>query len=135
MSFPTALPPSITLSRRQRLLACTMGAAGRLLAARPRLMERLLDRAHRKARPSTLAETEHAVLAVTTACLTLGGVTACLPRSLAAALYCRAHGHVPTLVIGIKPGTTQVHAWLEADDVTAGEPSDPHLTYTPVTTY
>lgn len=86
-------------------------------------------------RLSTAAETERAVLAVCTATLRLGGTRACLPRSVAALLYCRAQGHSPALVIGIRPGTAQVHAWLEADGRPAGEPSDPTRTYTPVTRY
>jgi len=86
-------------------------------------------------RLSTAAETEHAVLAVCTADLRLGGTRACLPRSVAALLYCRAQGHTPALVIGIRPGTAQVHAWLEAEGRPAGEPNDPTRIYTPITRY
>ncbi|MCZ1012209.1 lasso peptide biosynthesis B2 protein [Streptomyces lydicus] len=133
MSLPVALPPRIPLGLRQRVLARTAAAlAPRISATTPRL-KRTLARAQHGARPSTTAEVEHAVLAVCTANLHLGGLRACLPRSVAALLYCRAHGHTPDLVLGIKPGTTQVHAWLEADGRPAGEPSDPTRTYTPVT--
>ncbi|MGW7294898.1 lasso peptide biosynthesis B2 protein [Streptomyces xiamenensis] len=85
--------------------------------------------------PPLHPETEHAVAAVTTASIRLGGTTACLRRSVAALLYCRAARHTPVLVIGVRSGTAAVHAWLEADGRPAGEPTDPHLTYTPVVRY
>ncbi|MFE2936593.1 lasso peptide biosynthesis B2 protein [Streptomyces sp. NPDC059278] len=136
MSFPVALPPRITLGPRRFLLARTAGIlAPRIAASTPRLESALARIQQGAGRRSTTAETEHAVLAVCTANLRLGGCRACLPRSVAALLYCRAQGHTPALVIGIKPGTAQVHAWLEADGRPAGEPSDPTRVYTPITRY
>jgi hypothetical protein len=130
------MPHRVALSPRQYVLARVAGIlAPRISASTPRL-ERALARIQRGTRrPSTAAETEHAVLAVCTAHLRLGGTRACLPRSMAALLYCRAHGHTPALVLGVKPGTAQVHAWLEAEGRPAGEPSDPTRTYTPLTRY
>ncbi|MDN3058319.1 lasso peptide biosynthesis B2 protein [Streptomyces sp. SRF1] len=136
MSFPVALPPAIHLRPRQFLLARSAGTlATRISASTPRL-ESAMNRTLRGAcRPSTVAEAEHAVLAVCTANLRLGGTRTCLPRSVAALLYCRAHGHAPALVLGIKPGASEVHAWLEAEGRPAGEPSDPTRTYTPIVRY
>ncbi|MFI1203503.1 lasso peptide biosynthesis B2 protein [Streptomyces sp. NPDC020883] len=136
MSFPVALPPRITLGPRQYVLARAAGVlAPRISVSTPRL-ERALARVQQRARrPSTAAETEHAVLAVCTANLQFGGARACLPRSVAALLYCCAHGHTPALVLGLKPGTAQVHAWLVAEGGPVGEPSDPTRTYTPITRY
>lgn len=135
MSFPVALPPRIRLTARQYVRARIAGTlAVRIARSTPRL-NRVMARALHGARPSTAAETEHAVLAVCTARIELGGTRACLPRAVAALLYCRAHGHAPALILGVNPANAQVHAWLEAEGIPAGEPSDPARTYTPVTRY
>lgn len=136
MSFPVALPPGITLGPRQYVLARASGMLALWISASTPRLERALARVQQGARrPSSTAETEHAVLAVCTANLHLGGTRACLPRSVAALLYCRPQGHAPALVLGIKPGTARVHAWLEAEGRPAGEPSDPTRTYTPINRY
>ncbi|MFE3557310.1 lasso peptide biosynthesis B2 protein [Streptomyces sp. NPDC059193] len=136
MSFPVALPPRVRLNPRQYLLARVSAAvAARITATTPRLESALTRALHGARRPSTAAETEHAVRAVCTASIRLGGTRACLPRSTAALLYCRAHGHAPTLVLGVNPATARVHAWLEAEGGPAGEPSDPRPTYIPVSRY
>ncbi|MDT0321866.1 lasso peptide biosynthesis B2 protein [Streptomyces millisiae] len=132
MSHPVALPPTICLTRRQRLRARAAAiVAAQITSSTPR-MNATLTRLLRHARPSTAVETRHAHAAVTTATLRLGGTTACLNRSVAALLYCRGYGHAPTLVIGIRPGTSQVHAWLEADGHPIAEPFDPRHLYQPV---
>ncbi|MBC3990416.1 lasso peptide biosynthesis B2 protein [Streptomyces sp. AC563] len=136
MSFPVALPPRIALNPHQHALARAAGMfAPRLGANTPRLAKALAVLQRGAHRPSTMAETEHAVLAVCTATPRLGGTRACLPRSVAALLYCRVHGHLPTLILGIQPATARVHAWLQADGQPAAEPSDPTRTYTPITHY
>ncbi len=139
MSFVVALPKPIALTPRQRLVAVAVGRFA-LWAARGRRPDDRTRRVvafalRRPCRASSPAEAEHAVNAVTTAVLRLGGTTACLPRSLAAMLFCRLHGHAPTLVIGIRPGTDEVHAWIDADGRAAAEPSNPRPAYTPVTIY
>ena len=124
---------------RQRAVAhCAAWYARRIVTGRSpnqrlRTAMRHLRCSH--ARPSTPEEAEHAVLAVTTASLRLGGTTACLPRCVAAVAYCRAHGHTPFLVIGIKPGTAEVHAWIEAAGQPSAEPSDPRTAYIPVAVF
>lgn len=134
MSYPVALPPRIPLTTRQRLRARVAAAVATRTGKN---FERAVKRALRKARrPATLQETEHAVAAVTTASIGLGGITACLPRSLAALLYCQAaYRSAPALVIGVRPGTSLVHAWVEAEGRPAGEPSDPRREYAPVRIY
>jgi hypothetical protein len=136
VSFPVALPPTIKLGPRQYVLARVAGMLAARFSTSTLRLERALTTALRGTRrSSTVVETEDAVLAVCTANLRLGGTRACLPRSMAALLYCRARGHAPTLVLGIKPGTAQVHAWLQAEGRPAGEPSNPTRTYTPITRY
>lgn len=132
MTHPIALPPRIPLTLLQRLRARTAARTATHLPPK-RSIDRL---ARRFVKPATLAQAEHAVTAVTTATPRLGGTTACLPRALAAALYCQAaHRTTPTLVIGVRPGTSQVHAWIEAQGTPAGEPSNPRLLYVPVRTH
>ncbi|WP_069811545.1 lasso peptide biosynthesis B2 protein [Streptomyces sp. TP-A0874] len=132
MSFTVALPPRTSLTRREHALARACSLVATRLPPSARRVEHAVHWAQRSAdRPSTLAETEAAVLAVCTASIRLAGITACL----AALLYCRAHGHSPSLVLEMRPGTAQVHAWLEADRQPAAEPTDPRLLYVPITRY
>ncbi len=139
MSFVVALPEPITLSVRQRLLAVVLARIA-LWAVHGRRPDRRVQRVlglvlRRPCRASSPVEAEQAVRAVTTAVLQLGGSTACLPRSLAALLLCRVHGHVPALVVGIRPATGEVHAWIDAAGRAVAEPSDPRPAYVPVKTY
>ncbi|WP_051055353.1 MULTISPECIES: lasso peptide biosynthesis B2 protein [Kitasatospora] len=135
----TALPSRVRLRPGERLVALASGLAAVWTTRGGRPDGRLhtvLNRALRgRLPPSTPEQAEHAVQAVTTAFLWLGGTTACLPRSVAAVLYCRFHGHAPTLVIGLRPGTADVHAWIEAAGEPAAEPFDPRPAYLPVTVY
>lgn len=139
MSVVTALPPRVRLRPDERLAAFAAGLAAAWITRGDRPDRRLrtaMDRALRgRLRPSTTEQAEHAVQAVTTAVLRLGGAKACLPRSVAAVLYCRFHGHAPALVIGVRPGTADVHAWVEAGGEPAAEPFDPRPAYLPVTVY
>ncbi|MFJ6212402.1 lasso peptide biosynthesis B2 protein [Streptomyces sp. NPDC092296] len=137
MSFTVALPPRSRISRRQWLLGRAAGFLAQAAATRRPNPDARVARVATWAvggarRPSTAAEAEQAVRAVTTAHPALGGATACLDRAVAALLYCRAHGHAPALVVGVRPGTAQVHAWIEAEGVPAAEPADPRLGHTPV---
>ncbi|MEV7214104.1 lasso peptide biosynthesis B2 protein [Kitasatospora cineracea] len=137
MSVVTALPPRIRLRPGEYLVALAAALAAAWITRGDHPDQRIraaMDRVLRgPLRPSTPKQAEHAVQAVTTAVLGLGGTKACLPRSVAAVLYCRAHGHVPALVIGLRPGTADVHAWVEVDGEPAAEPFDPRPAYLPVT--
>ncbi|WP_406301015.1 lasso peptide biosynthesis B2 protein (plasmid) [Embleya sp. NBC_00888] len=64
----------------------------------------------------------------------LGGNTACLPRALAAFLFCRSQCLAATVVIGVADART-VHTWLEAESRPAGEASDPTGVFTPTHAY
>ncbi|OPC76748.1 hypothetical protein B4N89_45530 [Embleya scabrispora] len=140
----TALPPrvALTLGMRARALACA--GIARVLAS-PRLtrhpawgetvLPRLLARTDRRAtRAATHREAEHAVAVVVTAAPRLGGNTTCLPRALAAKLYCRTLGHTTAVVIAPAPDA-RAHAWIEADGRPAGEAADPTDRYVPVNRY
>ncbi|MFR9726202.1 lasso peptide biosynthesis B2 protein [Streptomyces sp. MS19] len=130
MSHPVALPPRIGLTPRQRLRAWGAAVVATRCARHP---ERVVRAVMAGARPATSGQAAHAVAAVVTVRLALGGTSACLPRSLAALLYCRAaYGAVPVLVVGVRPGTAMVHAWVEGEGQPAGEPADPRRMYVPI---
>ena len=143
MSCVVALPPRITVRPRQRVIALVAATVAERVTAptadpaqATARLERLMNRAlHTVRRPSTLDEAEHAVRAVTSTRMRLGGTTACLARSIAALLYCRAHGHAPDLVLGLTPGTGQVHAWIEVEGRPAAEPSNPTRSHVTVKRY
>ncbi|MGH3821226.1 MAG: lasso peptide biosynthesis B2 protein [Pseudonocardiaceae bacterium] len=67
------------------------------------------------------AAARQAVVAVSVRCAGHG----CLPRSIATALLCRAHGAWPTWHTGVRTLPFAAHAWIEAE----GRPVDePHTT-------
>ncbi|MEV7026719.1 lasso peptide biosynthesis B2 protein [Kitasatospora sp. NPDC093558] len=139
MSVTVALPSPVRLTVRQRLRArWAAWRAHRVICARDpddRLRVVMARLVRDPGRPSSAAEAEHAVHAVTTARLRLGGTKACLERALAALLYARSYGHISVLVIGIRPGTADIHAWLEAEGRPVAEPFDPRPAYLPITVY
>jgi hypothetical protein len=45
----------------------------------------------------------------------------CLQRSIAAALYCRAHGSWPTWCTGVRTHPFTAHAWIQVGDQPIGE--------------
>lgn len=150
MPLTMALPPPEPMTGAERTCALACAALGRLLASRTltrhpawghRALPRLVAAAGRgAARPATNAEASRAVGIVATASPRLGGATACLPRSLAALLYCRTRGLTATVVVGMHHGTATsarplAHAWLEADSRPAGEPADPTAQFTALDRY
>jgi hypothetical protein len=58
------------------------------------------------------------VVSVSTLCAGQG----CLPRSIAAALLCRARGSWPGWCVGVRTAPFAAHAWIEADGDPVGEP-------------
>nr|WP_246257847.1 lasso peptide biosynthesis B2 protein [Amycolatopsis anabasis] len=85
----------------------------------PKHIRRLLTTCARSARPATYPEAaraRRAVIAVSMHCAGQG----CLPRSIATALLCRAHGSWPTWCSGVRTVPFLAHAWVEAD----GRPVD-----------
>jgi hypothetical protein len=122
MSSPQTLEPRHPLAPHQRALALLAVTIARPLATiRPRHLRRVLQLARRGARPATPAEALTARRAVVTVSLRCAG-QGCLQRSIAAALYCRAHGNWPTWCTGVRTQPFAAHAWIEAHDHPIGEP-------------
>ncbi|HET9254104.1 MAG TPA: lasso peptide biosynthesis B2 protein [Pseudonocardiaceae bacterium] len=121
MSVPVALEHQYRLPPQQRILALLVVGAARLLATRrPRRVRRVLELIRRGARPATAAQAltaRQAVVAVSVRCAGNG----CLQRSIAAALYCRAHGSWPTWCTGVRTSPFASHAWIQVDDQPIGE--------------
>ncbi|MGH3973626.1 MAG: lasso peptide biosynthesis B2 protein [Pseudonocardiaceae bacterium] len=78
-----------------------VGAARLLATLRPGHLRTVLELARRGARPATRQQAQaarEAVVAVSLRCAGKG----CLQRSIAATLYCRAHGTWPTWCTGVR---------------------------------
>ncbi|OZC84947.1 hypothetical protein CH254_20060 [Rhodococcus sp. 06-412-2C] len=89
----------------------------------PNSLRSVLERIAAGARPATYEEARLARDAVLTASPYSRGGSACLPRSLATALVCRARGTWPQWCVGVlsSPPFT-AHAWIEVDGVIVDEP-------------
>ncbi|WP_156757307.1 lasso peptide biosynthesis B2 protein [Actinokineospora pegani] len=115
--MPVLPDARVRVGPRDQVVARVAVGLARVLAGRnPERIRAVLDRFARGARPATYAEARRArqvVLTVSTRCC---GDNACLPRSLATALLCRAGGHWPTWSAGVvaAPPFT-AHAWVEAE--------------------
>jgi Transglutaminase-like superfamily len=122
MSVPVTLEPQRRLPAHRRVLPLLAVGAARLLATlRPRQLRRVLDLARRGARPATPAQARDAREAVVAVSLRCAGQS-CLQRSIAATLYCRAHGSWPTWCTGVRTNPFTAHAWIQVDDQPIGEP-------------
>jgi hypothetical protein len=122
MSLPVALEHQHRLPPHHHVLALlVVGTARLLVTLRPRQLRRVLEFARRGARPATRQQAEvarQAVVAVSLRCAGKG----CLQRSIAATLYCRAHGSWPTWCTGVRTNPFTAHAWIQVDDQPIGEP-------------
>jgi Transglutaminase-like superfamily len=122
MSVLVTLEQQRRLPARHRVLALlAVGAARPLATLRPRRLRRVLELARRGARPATRQQAEvarRAVVAVSLRCAGRG----CLQRSIAATLYCRAHGTWPTWCTGVRTNPFAAHAWIQVDGQPIGEP-------------
>jgi Transglutaminase-like superfamily len=122
MSIPVTLEQSSRLPPHRRVLPLLAVGAARLLARlRPHRLRRVLEFARRGARAATRAEAEAARQAVVSVSLCCAG-RGCLQRSIAAALYCRAHGSWPSWCTGVRTRPFQAHAWIQVGDQPIGEP-------------
>ncbi len=121
MSVPVTLEHQHRLPLHHRVLALlTVGAARPLARLRPRRLRAVLEFARRGARPASPQQAlaaRQAVVAVSLRCAGKG----CLQRSIAAALYCRAHGSWPTWCTGVRTQPFGAHAWIQVDDQPIGE--------------
>ncbi|MGH3831974.1 MAG: lasso peptide biosynthesis B2 protein [Pseudonocardiaceae bacterium] len=122
MSVPIGLEHQHRLPVHHRVLPLLAVGAARILATlRPRRLRAVLELLRRGARAATLQEAlaaRQAVVAVSLRCAGKG----CLQRSIAAALYCRAHGTWPTWCTGVRTHPFGAHAWIQVDGQPIGEP-------------
>jgi hypothetical protein len=133
MSVPVALEHQHRLPPHRQVLPLLAVAAARLLATlRPRRLRTVLELARRGARPATPAQAHTARQAVVSVSLRCAG-NGCLQRSIAATLYCRAHGTWPTWCTGVRTNPFEAHAWIQVNDQPIGEPH-PAGHYRPILT-
>ncbi len=102
---------------------CAVGVA-RILARRsPKRIRAVLTWLSRGTPAATRDQARHArdtILTVSTLCC---GGEACLPRSIAVALLCRAGGCWPTWCVGVIAAPPfRAHAWIEAGGEIVDEP-------------
>ncbi|UJW32700.1 lasso peptide biosynthesis B2 protein [Saccharothrix sp. AJ9571] len=122
MSVPVTLEPRARLPLRRRVPALlAVGAARLLLRLPPARLRRVLEFARRAARPATAEQALAARTAVVAVSLRCAG-RGCLQRSIAAALYCRAHGTWPTWCTGVRTHPFAAHAWIQVEGHPIGEP-------------
>lgn len=126
MSLPVLPERPLRLSPWSGLLArAAVFTAYRLAKRSPRRIRAVLTRVRGGAPAATYEQAKaarDAVLTVSTKCC---GPEACLPRSIAVALLCRARGHWPTWCVGVIAAPPfQAHAWVEAGGDVVDEPVD-----------
>ncbi|GHE38183.1 hypothetical protein GCM10018785_04770 [Streptomyces longispororuber] len=122
MSAPVALAARDRLPVRRRPLPLLAVAAARVLArAKPARVRKVLEAVRRGARPATADEALAARKDVVSVSLRCAG-QACLQRSIAAALLCRARGTWPTWCTGVRTSPFEAHAWIEVAGRPVGEP-------------
>jgi hypothetical protein len=123
VSVSVAPSQPVTVGLRDRLAAATAVGLARVIARLPpKRIRELLTKVKAGARPAGYAETRAARDTVLTVSVRCCGLRACLPRSIAVALLCRARGVWPTWCVGViaAPPFT-AHAWVEADDLPVDE--------------
>ncbi|MFF1692220.1 lasso peptide biosynthesis B2 protein [Streptomyces sp. NPDC058257] len=121
MSAPVALDKRHRLVMHRRLVPLVAVAVARVLAKlRPARLRAVLEFARRGAAPATAEGAIAARQAVVSVSLRCAG-QACLQRSIATALLCRARGAWPTWCTGVRTRPFMAHAWVEADGQLIGE--------------
>jgi len=97
-----------------------VGLARCLSRLPPHRVRRSLEIVRKGARPATAAQTLAARETVVGVSLYCAG-EACLPRSIAVVLVCRAYGVWPTWCTGARLEPFRAHAWVEAEGEPVGE--------------
>jgi len=121
VSAPFALEHQQRLPIHHRVLPLlAVGAARLLITVRPHQLRCVLELARRGACPATVEQAHTARRAVVAVSLRCAG-KGCLQRSIAAALYCRAHGAWPTWCTGVRTNPFAAHAWIQVGDQPIGE--------------
>ncbi|CQR59434.1 lasso peptide biosynthesis B2 protein [Streptomyces leeuwenhoekii] len=122
MSTPAALVKRRKLPFHRRVLPLVAVGVARLLSrTKPARLRAILSYARRGAAPATVEQAmaaRQAVVAVSQRC----AGQACLQRSIATALLCRARGSWPTWCTGVRTSPFEAHAWIEAEGRLIGEP-------------
>lgn len=126
MTIPVLPDTRVKLSPRGHLTARVAVGAARILAKRkPKEIKAVLAKLRVGARPATVAQAQHArdtVLTVSPRCC---GSRACLTRSIASTLLCRARGVWPTWCVGVLAAPPfAAHAWIEVDGQMVDEALD-----------
>lgn len=124
MSAVQTLLPVIPLSLRHQVLArASVVAASAICWLRPRYIRSLLSVLRWGAKGASYAgalDARNAVIAVSLICAGEG----CLQRSIAASLYCRLRGTLPTWCLGVQVEPFKAHAWIEAEGRAVDEVED-----------
>lgn len=122
MSVPVTLTAQESLPPRRRALPLLAVGLARLLAPlRPWRLPALLGFLRRGAAPATTDDVRAALLEVVGVSPHRAG-RACLQRSVATALLCRARGVWPTWCSGVRTDPFAAHSWIEVDGQPVGEP-------------
>ncbi|WP_031160221.1 lasso peptide biosynthesis B2 protein [Streptomyces durhamensis] len=122
MSIPVALSRRDRLPPHRRVVPLLAVAVARILGRlSPSKLRTVLEFARRRAAPATADQAAAARAAVVSVSLRCAG-QACLQRSVATALLCRARGTWPTWCTGVRTNPFAAHAWVEAEGLPVGEP-------------
>ncbi|GGV00657.1 hypothetical protein GCM10010260_41530 [Streptomyces filipinensis] len=122
MSIPVALSRRDRLPPHRRVVPLLAVAVARILSRlSPSRLRTVLEFARRRAVPATADQAGAARAAVVSVSLRCAG-QACLQRSVATALLCRARGTWPTWCTGVRTNPFAAHAWVEAEGLPVGEP-------------
>ncbi|MEV6024837.1 lasso peptide biosynthesis B2 protein [Streptomyces sp. NPDC052036] len=122
MSIPVALSRRDRLPPHRRLVPFLAVAVARVLSKlSPSKLRAVLEFARRRAAPATADQAAAARAAVVAVSLRCAG-QACLQRSVATALLCRARGTWPTWCTGVRTNPFSAHAWVEVEGIPVGEP-------------
>ncbi|MEU0761322.1 lasso peptide biosynthesis B2 protein [Streptomyces microflavus] len=125
MSIPVALDRRGHLPFHRRCVPFLAVCAARILARlSPIRLRNLLELVRRGATPASTAQALLSRDEVTAVSLRCAG-QACLQRSIAVALLCRARGCWPTWCTGVRTSPFAAHAWVEADGQPVGETYPP----------
>ncbi|WP_405775453.1 lasso peptide biosynthesis B2 protein [Streptomyces sp. NBC_00859] len=121
MSIPVALSRRDRLPPYRRVVPpLVVSVAGILSRLSPSGLRAVLEFARRRAAPATADQAAAARAAVVGVSLRCAG-QACLQRSVATALLCRARGTWPTWCTGVRTNLFSAHAWVEVEGVPVGE--------------
>lgn len=124
MSVPMGLLPRDRVPWRKRPLGLCAVLCGHLLARlSPYRLRQVLTLLSRGAQPAPYLAASQARKTIIGLSVTCAG-EGCLPRSIATALLCRAHGCWPTWRAGARINPFSAHAWVEADGKAVDELTD-----------